>query len=208
MWEAVCLMALSLHSARPSERFGWNARLDHYLRRTYHPRRMSLLAGETAFEHAIGDPSEHGPGAGGFGRRYSIAFSSRIVQNTVEFAAAGLLDEDYRYRASGQRGLGRRLKHALLHPLFTSGGRHRFAASRAIATASGSIFSGATRGRPLTAGYLAPDIGFAYLGHMQNSLLAEFEDDLKAYGKRLVQRLPRFELRKRLPRVYHRRLGD
>jgi hypothetical protein len=150
---------------------------------------MGFLLGETAFEHLMAGASEWGSGARGFGNRFGSALASRMVRNTVELGAAGIFGEDYRFRASGQKVFLRRIGYASLSPLLDSGRRRRPAKSRAIATGAGVLFSALCRRQQVSGGWYGREMALGYLGHLQNSLLTEFENDLKAFGKGLLRRL-------------------
>jgi len=71
-------------------------------------------------DQAQGDPQQWGGGFKGYGRRLtSPVAAGDIVQNSVQFAAAGLLKEDVRYIASKEHGFRRRAGHAFLYSFLT-----------------------------------------------------------------------------------------
>ena len=168
--------------------FDWHARLHYYLRRTYSPERMALLGLDTGIDHLAGDPEEWSRAPDAFGRRYAASFARRVVRNTIELGAGAVLREDARLLPSGKKGFRRRLRHALRGALLTSDGR-RFAFSRAVATAGGVAISASWYPGPLTGRTFAEGFVWGYLGHLQNSVLTEFEADFKKTGRRIWRRL-------------------
>jgi hypothetical protein len=185
--------AACLHAQVPQEEsppFDWDQRWHHYLQRTYSWQRMGLLAADTAFEHWTGDSGEWGRGSEGLGSRYGGGFGSRIIRNSIELGAGAALGEDTRFRPSGAATLGARVRYAALQA-FTAdrGGQRRFAYSRLAATIGGCLVTTRWQGRPLTTPRLAGRFADGYLSHLENSLLAEFGDDLKAVGLRVRKKV-------------------
>jgi len=59
-------------------------------------------------------PPEWGQGMEGFGRRFGYCTANRAATNAIELAAGALLREDPRYFRSRDRGIGARIRHALV----------------------------------------------------------------------------------------------
>src|SRR5690242_1029587 len=88
-------LALALsHQAKPINRsiqpFTPAERFAYYLRRTYGPHKLGVLAVETAVDHALAQPACWDQGLGSYVTRYSRALDRRMIRNTAEFGA-GLL---------------------------------------------------------------------------------------------------------------------
>jgi hypothetical protein len=174
----------------PARKFGWPERLDHYLYRTYSWQRMVSLAGDTAFDHLLFKSEEWTRGPQGFTHHYGLSVSKRIVRNSIELGAGALFDEDIRFTASHARGLRKRLWRSVAQVFVTA---HKqgagMAYSRLAGTAGGALIIATWQPGSLSASRFFADLGSGYLGHLQNSLLAEFEPDLKAVGRNLKRRL-------------------
>jgi len=72
-------------------------------------------------------PSEWKEGAAGYGRRFASSMAQHVAAQTMLSGAAAVLKEDNRYRRSGQFGVRRRLKYALIRTVLArapDGSRH------------------------------------------------------------------------------------
>ena len=172
--------------------FDWQHRWHHYLHRTYSWQRLGLLALDTGLDQVSGDPHAWGRTPQSYGYRYAAGLGRRVVQNSVELGVGAALDEDYRFRASHLAGFTARIRYALIQSVAAyRADRRVFGYSRLAATASGILVSSRWQPCPLTAGDFGERLAFSYLGQLENSLLAEFGDDMKAHGRSLGNRLRR-----------------
>jgi hypothetical protein len=170
--------------------FDWDQRWQHYLQRTYSWQRMGLLVLDTTFDHVTGDSREWGRTPQGFGCRYGSNLGSRIVRNSIELGAGAALREDARFRPSGAKTLGGRVRYATLQAFVAyRGEERRFAYSRLAATVGGFVAVSLWGGRPISPWRFAGNVGGAYTGHLENSFLNEFGDDLKAVGLRVRKKV-------------------
>jgi hypothetical protein len=172
--------------------FDWNERWRYYLRRTYSFERVLLLAGDTGVEHVI-QPSDCGRNPHCYPASYARAFTRRVARTSVEFAVGGFLGEDARRRPSQMTGLKSRVLYAITHAYVATGpdGRIRPAYSRFAGTfASAAAGSGCSRNGFSSRDWLGGFGGSVGL-YVQDSLLAEFEPDLKRVGLRLGRKLGR-----------------
>jgi len=167
--------------------FGWNARVQHYAYRTYSWQRLTLLGGDTGFDHLLGDPNVWGRGVDGFFCRYSANFGRRMVSTSVELGVGALLKEDYRMRPSGRRGLLPRVRYAAVRSLL--GPDNRVLYSRLAATSAGVAVSSTWGPGPLTGSRIASAVGTGVIDQFQNNLLTEFGPDVSAFAKRIGRRL-------------------
>jgi hypothetical protein len=62
-----------------------------------------------------GEPREWGQGMAGFGRRYGYTMAGRAVNNGIKFGAGALIGDDPRYVPSQAKGLGTRIRYAIVH---------------------------------------------------------------------------------------------
>lgn|SRR5579863_926479 len=92
-----------------------------------------------------------GRGKGGFGRHLATSFEGHVVNNTVEYAVAGVRHEDLHYHRSDQKGFGHRLRHALVSTFVT---RKTTTGRKTVATGrlSGAAVAGVVAGGAATGG--------------------------------------------------------
>lgn len=88
-------------------------RLGYALRTTFGPQPVLFSAISAAETQWKGNPKEWGQGAEGYGRRFGSSYATRIINNTIQHSAALVFHEDNRYFASGEEGVGRRLRYAV-----------------------------------------------------------------------------------------------
>jgi hypothetical protein len=167
--------------------FSWDDRLRQFTHRSFGWQRLTILAAETGFEHAINEPKEWGREPESYAVRYSALYGRRLVRNSIELGLGAALGEDTRYRPSGQTGLARRLRFALHHAMLTADGR--IARSRLVATAGGVVVSSTWYPGGLSGSQILEGLAYGYLGQLENSLLAEFGADMKSTARRLQRRV-------------------
>src|SRR3954449_7349685 len=89
-------------------RFDLSQRWKHYVHRTYSAPRLSLLAAESAVDHALREPACWDRAGTSYAQRYMRAIDRRVIRNTAEFASGVLTGEDLRYvRSRSVRPSGR-----------------------------------------------------------------------------------------------------
>lgn len=166
--------------------FTWEDRWKYYIHRTYSPERMSLLAVDTALDHAVSSGGLHPVN---YADRYAGAFATRIARTTIELGVGGWLHEDARRRASGLTSFRRRLSWALTHSMTARGpdGNVRPAWSRFAGTAGGFLVISSWNARPITVGRLGGAFSNSVLFNIQDSLLNEFEPELRRTGLRVAR---------------------
>ena len=147
---------------------------------------MGFLAVDTTFDYLTGDARDCDRSAAGYGCRYGSNLGSRIVRNSIELGAGAVLNEDTRFRPSGAKTFGARIRFATLQAFEADhGGERRFAYSRLAATLGGVVAVSLWRGRGISGWRLAAGIEDSYTSHLENSFLTEFNDDLKGLGRRV-----------------------
>ena len=103
-----------------------------HLNRIYSPSGLAKSAFTAGINQWINDPEEWGQGMKGYGRRYGHRVLNRTIENSIGMAFTTALGEDPRYFYSGEQGIWRRVKYAVVNTLITrtdDGGR-RFATWR------------------------------------------------------------------------------
>jgi hypothetical protein len=193
-WVAAAVLALSpLQAEEQQPAFGWEQRWRYYLHRTYSFERVALLGVDTAIEHAMG-PRGCGRHPRCYPDRYGYAFARRIARTSIEFGAGGLLDEDTRRSPSGLSGLRNRITYAVKHAYLArnSEGEYRLAYSRFAGTVGAIAVASAWDQKRFWQPGLAGGIADAMSAYVQDSLLAEFEPDIRRIGLRFARRSMRF----------------
>lgn len=165
-------------------------RVQRYLYRTYSWQRMSLLAVDTVVDSMLFKP-DFGRSAGGISCHYASRFGRRVVGNSIEYGMAEVMQEDLRYRPSGQHLLPSRLRHAALQAFtaYRPDGSRELAYARFAGYTGRALVSSTWCPHPLTLSRTSQDVGFGLLDQVQNNLLSEFSPDLKRFGVRVRKSL-------------------
>jgi hypothetical protein len=90
-----------------------------YAKHAVRPRSLVLAGAGAGINQATNTPHEWGQGAAGFGKRLGSAFAKHLVHKAIEYPVARLLHEELGYQRSGQHGVRRRLRYALLATVIT-----------------------------------------------------------------------------------------
>jgi hypothetical protein len=194
LWIGAVVLVLSpLQAEERSPAFDWDERWRYYLHRTYSFERIALLAADTAVEHAMG-PRDCGRHPKCYPDHYGYAFARRIARTSIEFGVGGWLGEDIRRTPSGRSGLRGRVAYAMSHAYLArnSDGEYRLAYSRFAGTVGGLEVASAWQQKPFWCPGLAGAIASSMTSYVQDSLLAEFEPDIRRIGLRLARRSLRF----------------
>jgi len=132
--------------------------------------KVAVGAGVAQLRHK---PAKYGGGISGFGKRLGAGFATNAVGKTVEHGIAAKLHEDLNYHRSNQKGVRRRLAHALKSTVITRNtrtGKHRPAAGRLAGhAASGAFVQGA-----LAAGSGASTAGLGLAADAGANVVREF----------------------------------
>jgi hypothetical protein len=169
----------------PPTTFDWGQRWHYYVYRTYSWQRLSILSAETVWDHMMREPREWDREADSYGYRLGAALGRRMVRNTIELGAGAALGEDTRFRASGNRAFGSRIRYAFIQAFtaYDRDGKRRFGYSRLAGTMGGMAVISCWGPQPFGAQQYFERVGFDFLGHLENSFLSEFGDDMKAVGR-------------------------
>jgi len=90
------------------------------------PIGFAKSAFNTSINQAQNSPEEWGQGVEGFAKRYGNKVANRTVENGIGFLVSVPLRQDPRYFRSGETGIWRRARHAVLYTVLTptdNGGR-------------------------------------------------------------------------------------
>jgi hypothetical protein len=187
----LCCSGARAQAPSASTTFDWEQRWHHYLYRTYSWQRLSLLSAETSLDHLLRQPREWDRAPDSYGYRLASGLGRRMVRNTIELGAGAALGEDTRFRASGKRAFGARIRYAFLQAFMAYGrdGKPRFAYSRLAATMGGMAVISSWGPQPVNAQMYFERVGFDFLGQLENSFLAEFGDDMKSVGRSVRKRV-------------------
>jgi hypothetical protein len=136
------LVALLLVSENaPSATNSRNPYGSKYLKDTYGARALANAGAGAGIQHLRNVPRQWGGGATGFGKRFASAIGEHAIRNTIQFGVASVRHEELRYRPSGKKGFGPRLKYALVSTVVT----HKTttgARTPAVGSISGAFGSG------------------------------------------------------------------
>jgi len=163
-------------------------RVDSYVFRTYtDPSRLSWLLFDSAVDHWYKAPCEWDQSARSYGYRVASGWGRRIVRNTAQLGFETALQEDSRYRRSGERGFGRRVLFAVNHSVlaYKPDGSVSPMYGRMAAGLVADATSSTWHPRPTTASSFVGGMGQAAIDRAGNNLLTEFEPDLKRFGLRV-----------------------
>lgn len=114
-----------------------------YVRETFGKRPLAGVGARAGVAKAW-----HG---GSFGHHLARGMTGHVVNNSIEYPVAAARHEDLRYHRSAQRGVGPRLRHALVSTVVTrktTNGKKTVAAGRI----SGAMGSAAVLGAPASGG--------------------------------------------------------
>lgn len=116
-------------------------RLRHYLTGTFGPGALAGAAVRADVGQMTGNPKEWGRDTAGYSARFGTAFAQHIIRGTLEYGLSSVLHEDNRYIRSGQKGVWKRTKYAVVSSFLArhDNGRRGFAFSR-VGSAAGSAF--------------------------------------------------------------------
>jgi hypothetical protein len=90
-----------------------------YVKQTFNKSGAARTVAGAGFEQATGAPHEWGGGMQGFGKRLASGFGSHIVKHTIQYPIAKFRHEHVGYIRSDEKGVGPRMKHALLATVIT-----------------------------------------------------------------------------------------
>jgi hypothetical protein len=127
-----------------------------YVGDTFGKRSLAGVGGRAAVGQMLNHPRQWGRGGTGLGKRLGTGMATHVIKNSIEYPIAAARHEDLRYHRSTERGVGARLRHALVSTVVarkTTTGKKTVAAGRI----SGAMGSGmiASTWAPAAAGGLA-----------------------------------------------------
>jgi hypothetical protein len=181
----------ALRQLAPADPFTPSQRWARYVKRTYSPPRLGVLAIEIAVDHALREPACWDQGAQSYARRYERALERRVIRNTAELGAGLLTGEDTRYlRSRSVRPPGRvwnAVRRAFLARM--PDGTERPAYTRFVAAAAAEASTAHWVGQRVQPGWMAQSLAWGALDQIETNLLDEFGPDLRRVGSRMWKRV-------------------
>jgi hypothetical protein len=162
-------------------------RLNIYLYNTYaDPVRLGWLLIDSAAATWSKDPHQWDRSAESYSYRVASGMGRRIVRNTALLGFETLLHEDSRYRPSLEHGLGKRMLFAIRHSVlaYKPDGSVEPAYGRIAAGVVAAATSSTWHPQSIEAGRLLSGVGQSAIDRAGNNLLAEFEPDIKRFGRK------------------------
>lgn len=166
-------------SALPPDTFepvSQSERFDRFARGIVSPGPIIWAAAGAGIWQAAGTPREW-KGAEGFGLRFGSGYAQYLTDHTLNYGLAAALHEDNRYFPSGETGVFRRTKYALMSSLLCrhDNGKRYLSVSQFGGMWGQAFISRAWQPRSTsTAGDAALSFGFWMAGDMSFNVIREF----------------------------------
>ena len=167
-------------------------RVQSYIFRTYtDPARLGWLFVDAATDTWSRSPQEWDRSPECYSFRVASGWGRRIVRNTAQLAFEAMLHEDTRYRPSHENGLHRRVLFALRRSVlsYKPDGNSQVAYGLIAAGVTSAALSSTWHPQSTDADALLSGIGQAALDRAGGNLLAEFEPELKRFGRKTWHRV-------------------
>lgn len=118
-------------------------KLNNYLNEAFGPYPMAWTMVVAGWHQARRTPPDWREGWAGFGERYASDYGNSVINISTRYALAKVFDEDTMYYRCTCRGVGPRLKHAVIATVFVHQGAdgHRAFALPAIAAPYAANFA-------------------------------------------------------------------
>jgi len=162
-------------------------RFHAYLYRTYtDPVRLGWLLVDSAMDTWSKDPHQWDRSPESYSYRVASGWGRRIVRNTAQLGFETLLQEDSRFRPSLEHGLRKRMLFAIRTSVlaYKPDGSLEPAFGRIAAGVVSAAISSTWHPQSISAGALLSGIGQSTIDRAENNLLAEFEPDMKRFGRK------------------------
>jgi hypothetical protein len=169
-------------------------RVNSYVFRTYtDPARLGWLLVDAATDTWSRSPQEWDRSPECYSFRVASGWGRRIVRNTAQLAFEAMLHEDTRYRRSHEVGLHRRVLFALRRSVlsYKPDGKSQIAYGLIAAGVASAALSSTWHPQSTDADALLSGIGQAALDRAGGNLLAEFEPELKRFGRKTWHKVVR-----------------
>lgn len=101
-------------SVIPAETLTFHDRVKIYEQSLISPATLLGPLADAGIDQARNSPQEWGQGAAGFGRRFGSELGVAVICRTITFGVAAADGEDPRYFPSGESGVWRRTRHAVV----------------------------------------------------------------------------------------------
>jgi len=172
----------------------YNERLQSYVFRTYtDPSSAAWIFVDSAVDHWSRAPHQWDRSPESYSYRVASAWGRRIVRNSAQLGFESVLQEDSRYRRSGEGGFGKRILFAVSHSVlaYKPNGSvepmYGRMAAGVVATATASTW----HPQSTSASCLFGGVMTAAMDRAGGNLLKEFEPDLRSFGRRTWNQIVR-----------------
>jgi hypothetical protein len=172
----------------------FSSRMHNYVFRTYtDPVRVGWLLVDSAMDTAWKAPNQWDRSPESYSYRVASGWGRRIVKNTLQLSFETALQEDSRYRLSGEHGFGKRVWFAINRSVlaYKPNGSLEPAYGRIAAGVATAAISSTWHPQSVNAATLLSGAGQSALDRAGNNLLTEFEPDLIHLGRKTWKTLRR-----------------
>jgi len=172
----------------------FSERLQNYTFRTYtDPSSAAWLFVDSAVDHWGRAPRQWDQSPQSYSYRVASGWGRRIVRNSAQLGFETVLQEDSRYRRSGEGNFGKRIFFAVSHSVlaYKPNGSvepmYGRIAAGVVATATASTW----HPQSTSSSCLLGGVMTAAMDRAGNNLLKEFEPDLRSFGRRTWNQIVR-----------------
>lgn len=166
-------------------------RFDQYVFRTYtDPAKLAWLLVDSAQDTWMRAPRQWDRSPESYSYRVASGWGRRIVRNTAQLGFESVLHEDSRYRPSSSRVFRKRILFAASHSVlaYAPDGSVGPAYGRIAAGITGAAVSSTWHPQSMGTGAILGGVGQSAMDRVCSNLLTEFTPDLKAFGRRTLNR--------------------
>jgi hypothetical protein len=139
----VAIAAVCIGAQTPYVRPSAEKRFQKYVKDTVGPAAWAGIVVGAGFSTAAKDPDEWGGKSKGFGKRVASNFGRSVIRNTVTYGLDEALKLDSNFYRSEKRGVGDRIKNALISPVTARkpDGRRTIGIPRLVGTYTAGVIS-------------------------------------------------------------------
>lgn len=181
-------------SRRPDYYETKHERVRSYVFRTYtDPARLAWLLVDGATDTWSRSPHEWDRSPECYSYRVASGWGRRIVRNTAQLGFEAILHEDTRYRPSHESGLRKRVLFALRRSVisYKPDGKSELAYGLIAAGVVSASLSSTWHPQSTDAAALLSGVGQSAIDRAGGNLLAEFEPELKRFGRKTWHKIIR-----------------
>ena len=169
-------------------------RFHAYIFRTYtDPAKLAWLLMDSGMDQWSRAPHQWGRSAESYSYRVASGWGRRIVRNTAQYGLETLLQEDSRYRRSGEGRIAKRMLFAVSHSVlaYKPNGSVEPMYGRIAAGVVGAATASTWHPQSIRPECLFRGMGMAAVDRAGDNLLQEFGPELKLFGRKTWNQLLR-----------------